>query len=326
MSPLTKKQTITPSSLKETSVQPTEKESLKATEFDNRIHFFDGRCVVRAANRLELRQKAYEYVNKIYRSKGYTKNKSNNLWLTIYDALPDTTTLIAEDKNGAISGTLTLVPDSPIGLPSDELYKSQIDRLRRAGRNINELISLGINSPQKNSIKALACLFYCAYLLSWRAQKHNDFVIAVNPRHEKFYCSKILFRRIGPLTKCTRVNGAPAVFLNLPLSLPGKLKEKQRIFPLTLFRYSDQKEEEIASKLKQMVLPMSDVEFYTFFIEKTDVWENATSEQKKYLKEISDVHAVDHFSISRVLARAVSKKYQNQNDSRDKNKLKVRQA
>ena len=326
MSPFTKKQTIAHRSLEETSVQPIEKESLKSAKFDKGIAFFSGRCVVRAANRFELRQQAYEYVNKIYRSKGYTKNKSSNLWLTIYDALPDTTTLVAEDENGAISGALTIVTDSPIGLPSDELYKSQIDSLRRAGRKINELISLGINSSKKDSIKVMACLFYCAWLLSWRAQKHNDFVIAVNPLHEKFYRSKTLFRRIGPLKKCNRVNGAPAVFLNLPLSLPGKLREKQRIFPLTLFQYSDQKEEKIASKLKQMVSPMSDVEFYTFFIEKTDVWENATPEQKKYLKEISDVHAVDHFSISRVMAKAVSKKYQNQNDSRNKNKLKVRQA
>ncbi len=325
MSPLIEKQIIKPNAHEETSVQPIEKESLISAEFDKGIHFFGGRCVVRTANRLELRQKAYEYVKNIYDRNGYTKNGSSNLWLSIYDALPDTTTLVAEDENGNISGALTVVSDSPIGLPSDELYKSQIDKLRRAGRKITEIISFGINSPKRNSVKFLASLFYCAYLLSWRAQKQNDFVIAVNPRHEKLYCSKILFKRIGPLKKCARVNGAPAVLLNLQLSLPDKLKEKQRIFPLSLFGYSDQKEQEIARKLKQMVLPMSDVEFYTFFIEKTDVWEKATSGQKKYLKDISDVHEVDHFSISRALARAVSNNSQNQNDSRHNN-LKVSQA
>jgi len=324
MSPLIKKQTIPRSSFGETVVQPIEKEILKPADLDQGIQFFGGRCEVRVANRLELRWKAYEYVNNIYCREGYTTSESGNLWLSIFDALPDTTTLVAEDKNGDISGALTIVFDSSIGLPSDELYKNQIDRLRRRGRKISEIISFGINSKKKDSIKILAGLFYCAYLLSWRAQKQNDFVIAVNPRHEKLYCGKLLFTRIGPLKQYSRVNGAPAVLLNLPLSLPRKLKEKQRLFPLSLFRYSDQKEEGIARKLKQMVLPMSDVEFYTFFIEKTDVWENATPGQKKYLKEISDVHEVDHFSISRALARAVSKKYQNQNDSKN-NKLKISQ-
>lgn len=324
MSLLIKKQAITPNSFDETSVQPIERESIKSADLEGGIHFFGGRCVVRAANRLELRQKAYEYVNNIYYREGYTKDDSNNLWLSIYDALPSTTTLVAEDENGDISGALTIVLDSPIGLPSDELYKSQIDRLRRAGRKISEIISFGINAPKKDSVKILASLFYCAYLLSWRAKKQNDFVIAVHPRHEKLYCGKLLFSRIGPLKKYDRVNGALAVLLNLPLSLPNKLKEKQLIFPLSIFRYSDQKEEGIARKLKQMALPMSDLEFYTFFIEKTDAWEKATSGQKKYLKEISDVHDVDHFSISRALARGISKEYQDQNDNN--NKLKVNQA
>ena len=104
MPPITKKQTITPSSLDETSVQPIEKESLISADLEKGIHFFSDKCVVHVANRLELRQKAYEYVHKIYKHKGYTKNESSNLWLSIYDALPDTATLVAEDENGNIGG------------------------------------------------------------------------------------------------------------------------------------------------------------------------------------------------------------------------------
>ena len=315
MSPLIKKQTITPSSLDETSVTPLEKESLKSADLEKGINFFRGGCVVRAANRLELRQKAYEYVHKIYNHKGYTKNESSNLWLSIYDALPDTTTLLAEDENGNIGGALTIVSDSPIGLPSDELYKSEIDRLRSKGRKISEIISFGTNTPKRDSVKILAGLFYCAYLLSWRAQKQNDFVIAVNPRHEKLYCGKLLFTRIGPLKKYARVNGAPAVLLNLPLSLPSRLKEKQRIFPLSLFRYSEQREEEIARKLKQMVLPMSDVEFYTFFIEKTNIWENASPEQKNIIKNIYPPPEANHNEVSRALANGISMNYRECDDT-----------
>ena len=56
--------------------------------------------------------------------------------------------------------------------------------------------------------------------------------------------------------------------------------------------------------------PMSDEEFYTFFIEKTNTWEMATAAQKKYLKKISDGRETDHFSISRALAKGIAKKLQ----------------
>ena len=101
---------------------------------ENGIQFFRGKCTVRVANQFELRQKAYKHMYDIYSKMGITKNNSNGLWLSIYDALPGTTTLVAENNKGEIEGALTLVFDSPIGLPADELYKKEIDGLRDEGR------------------------------------------------------------------------------------------------------------------------------------------------------------------------------------------------
>ena len=66
----------------------------------------------------------------------------------------------------------------------------------------------------------------------------------------------------------------------------------------------------IAEKIQSMHWPMSDEEFYTFFIEKTNTWEMATSAQKEYLKKITDGRETDHFSISRALAKGIAKKLQ----------------
>jgi len=311
MSPLTKKQGITPISFDETSVKPVEKEALKSVYLDEGIHFFGNRCVIRIANRLELREKAYKYVHEIYKSKGYVSSGSNNIRLSIYDALPDTTTLVAEDRTGKISGTLTVVFDSPIGLPGDDVYKEEIDKIRLTGNKVSEIISLGIDEYRIDSLKILAGLFYCAFLFARDIKKSTDFVINVTPKHAEFYCKKIVFRKIGSEKKCPRVNGTTGVLLNLPLFLPAKLKKKIRIFPLYLFNHSDQEEMEIARRLKSMISPMSDEEFYTFFVDKTDSWANASSAQKKYLKNIFVTHDIDHFGISRFLATGIPKKLQN---------------
>ena len=304
MSPLTKRQTITNRSLDRTSVKPLEKEFL----------FISERCVVRVANRLELRQKAYEFVYKEYLEEGYIKKENNSLRLSIHHALPDTTTLVAEDHKGNFCGTITMIFDSPIGLPSDLQYKKEIDRLRNDGRNICELISFGIDRAQRESVKILAGLIYCCYLILWLVKESTDSIINVIPSQADFYCNNLFFRKIGNERNCPRTSGIPAVLLNLPLSLLSKMREKRRVFPFSMFQYSYQEEMEIAENLKRMLSPISDEEFYTFFIEKTDVWEKASAEQKDYIKKLYPFDQTDHFGISRALAKTVSKNNQIYND------------
>ena len=279
-------------------------------EEEKGIQFFGGKCTLRVANRLELREQAYKLLYNIYLKSGLAKKNDSGLWLSIYDALPDTTTLVAEDEKGQILGALTLVFDSPIGLPSDNLYKAEIDELRHAKKQICEIVSFSINTKAKSSIKVLAGLFYCSYLFALRIKNSTDFIITVNPCYNKLYCQKLLFHKIGPEKNYAKVNGAPAVLLDLSLNMPSILKHKRRIFPLYMLDYSEREEFVIAERIQDMHCPMSDEEFYTFFIEKTNVWEMASLTQKEYLKKISAGRKADHFSISRALAKGISRKLQ----------------
>lgn len=288
------------------------------------IYFFEGKCRVRIANQPELRTKAYQLLHRLYSKMGIVPQESNGMWLSIYDALPETTTFVVEDDQGEMAGALTLVLDSPIGLPADTLYKEEIDRLRSSGRKVSEIISLGISDSAKGSVKLLASLFYCAYLLSWRLKNYNDFVITVHARYEKFYCRNILFKKIGEVRKYAKVNGASTVLLNLPLKLPEMLKGKRRIFPLYMLNYSYQKEIEVTKNIEAMLTSISEEEFYYFFIEKTNTWGKATPQQKEYIKKIYPAHQTDHFKVSRALARGFSKKIrntQNNNEKSIQNKL-----
>jgi hypothetical protein len=313
MAALTERCDITPSSSGKISEPSLEKEGLQSADLEKGISFFKDQCVVRVANRLDLRQKAYELLYDNYSNMGIIPKKPGGLWLSIYDALPETTTITA--KNADIEGALTLVFDSPIGLPADELYKEEIDELRNAGRKICEIISFGINKAGRSSIKILASLFYSAYLLSLRIRNSTDFVITVHANHEDFYSRNLLFKKMGPVRNYAKVNGKPTILLNLPLSLPENLRVKRRIFPLHMLKYPEWKELEVAKKIEEMISPISDEEFYTFFIEKTDCWEKASDQQREYIKRTYPPNGTNHFAVSRALASEFSKRLQSASNS-----------
>jgi hypothetical protein len=306
-------------SVEKTIYTPQKSESLHIPRKETGIQFFGGKCTVRLANKLELRQKASNLIYNVYLKSGLAKKTDSELWLSIFDALPETMTLVAEDESGRIGGALTLVFDSPIGLPADQLYKNEVDKLRNAKRKICEIISFGMNIEANGSIKVLACLFYCSYLLSSRIKNATDFIITVNPCYNNLYCRKLLFKKIGPEKNYAKVNGAPSVLLNLSLKIPGILKHKQRIFPLYLLKYSEQEELDMAERIQNMHRPMSDEEFYVLFIEKTDIWAKASPQQKEFIKKVYPPNKSNHYRISRALARAFSKKNQSSDVTRNGN-------
>ncbi|UCE07475.1 MAG: hypothetical protein JSW07_05420, partial [bacterium] len=112
-----------------------------------------------------------------------------------------------------------------------------------------------------------------------------------------------------PERNYAKVNGAPTVLLKLSLMEISRLRHKNRIFPFYMLNYSDQGELELAKKIENMICPMSDEEFFAFFIEKTDIWEKATLHQKDFIKNVYPPDEANHAAVSRALAKAFSKKY-----------------
>ena len=225
----------------------------------DRLSFFNGKCSVRVTNSFSLREKAYRFQFKAYEKLGIVSPQKEALWLTIHDALPQTTTFIAEDISGEMVGTITLVFDSPLGLPADSLFPSEVQHIRRKGRRICELISFGASSKMRGSVKILAGLFYSSLLFARFARNATDYVITVHERHERFYCSNLLFSRSGPVRCYSKVNDEPTVFLNLALELPERLRGQKRIFPFSLFTYSEPLEHRISQKIDTLTAPLSPV-------------------------------------------------------------------
>jgi hypothetical protein len=302
MSLLNEKKAIAFRSSADTSLKAIEREYLKSVYYDKRLDFFDGRCKVRVANRMELRQEAYKLLYDLYFEMGVAQKKDHGLWLSIYDALPETTTFIAENDKGCIEGALTVVFDSPIGLPADELYEGELDKLRGPGGRICEFVSLGVKNKGKNSIRYLAGLFYCAFLHAWHREHSTVLVITVHSRFQNFYCRTLSFEKIGPERNYGKVNCAPTVLLKLPLTEINALRHKCRVFPFFMLNFSEQEELEFATTIQNMTRPVSQEEFITLFIEKTDGWEKASPHQKDFIKNMYLHDENDHNAVSSAIS------------------------
>jgi len=191
------------------------------------------------------------------------------MWLSIYNLLPDTTTLVVLREDEVV-GTLTVVFDSSLGLPGDKLYKEEIDVLRKTGRKPAEIISLGVADKGRRSSRGILIkLFNYVYLVSKHLKNATDFVITVNPHHAAYYHKTLLFEEWGTEHTYEKLGGAPAVLLRLNLEIPDRAVAEPHMEELrqrTHYRFfhTTEQERKILPDIEMQLDPMSEEESYYF--------------------------------------------------------------
>ncbi len=279
-----------------------EQQDLGGPDFRGSFSFDGGRYTIRTANDLESRRKAYQLVYRLYREKEYARPHPSEMWLNIFDALPETATLLVEKAGtGEAVGALTVVFDSPMGLPADDLYGPELDTLRASGRRLSEIVSLGVaEGPEAGaSSRILVKLFNVVYLLSRRIRGATDFMITVNPRHVRFYERTLLFQPAGPERSCAKVGGAPALLLRLDLSVPeervrlehgpveGRPPKSRTLYPMF---HAPAEEPEVVAGLGAQLRPMSAGEFDYFFSSATNLLAEAAPAQRRHVLNCHRAH------------------------------------
>lgn len=160
---------------------------------------------IRLAQTHRQRDEVSMLISKMYSWRGYESSGS----MTNH---PHRVTLVAS-SNDATLATITIGFDSSIGLLADDLYKSEIDVLRRQGKRLCEFIKLAVDEGVRSKY-VLASIFHLSYIYARKVQEHTDLFIEVNPRHVKFYQKMLGFETLGEEKTNQRVN-APAVLLGL---------------------------------------------------------------------------------------------------------------
>jgi hypothetical protein len=152
-----------------------------------------------------FRQAAGTLVEKRYGDRGYETASS-----AAQPRDPHLFSFVAYDE-GKLVGTVSIRFDSEKGLSADELYKDEIDVLRKEGCKVCEFTRLAVDELTVSK-PVLAGLFHTTYLYAAAVHGYNFAVIEVNPRHVGFYRRALAFEPIGPERMNKRVN-APAVLL-----------------------------------------------------------------------------------------------------------------
>ena len=170
---------------------------------------FDVGLVVSPAER----DACFRLVHAQYVDRGYAERDPSGRRLLLHHALA-ATRIFRVTSAARVVATVSLVPDSVLGLPMDVLYAAELRPLRAAGRRLAEVSALA--AAPGTGPAAVARLMSRLVLYAEGLGRVDDLCVTVHPRHTRFY-ERLGFSRLGSVKQYTAVNGAPAVALRLDL-------------------------------------------------------------------------------------------------------------
>jgi len=257
------------------------------------------RLVLKIADTREELEACFKLLHDAYVSSGFMTPDPSGMRVTIYHALPTTTTLCAKFDDQVI-GTLSLIRESAIGFPLQRIF--DLSEVREKPGYIAEVSALAIHPKFRRTggtILFPLMKFMYEYCTTFFDTRH--LVIAVNPRHIEMYESLLFFRRLtaNVVENYDFVNGAPAVGATIDLKYaPEILRKAYAKKPLrrNLHHYF------IESKLENIQLPHR--RFFTtndpvltpdlidyFFNRRTTVFAELSERKKTLLHLIYDLPA-----------------------------------
>lgn len=160
---------------------------------------------------------AYSLVHEIFVEQGYCKPTEYRMRLRVFEATPQMATFIAKE-NGRIVGVLSVVGDSPeCGLPSDQAYKPELDRLReRSAHRLCEWSNQVVaHDFRKTNVPTELMQCAAAHVIK---SGYTHSVIAVSSVHSGFY-ELLGFHQIGPKRSYSQDIDDPVI----PLCLPSRV-------------------------------------------------------------------------------------------------------
>jgi GNAT superfamily N-acetyltransferase len=184
------------------------------------------RLVLKIAETQEELEACFMLLHDAYVSSGFMTPDPSGMRVTIYHALPTTTTLCAklDDK---VVGTLSLIRESAIGFPLQRIF--DLTGVREKEGNIAEVSALAVHPRYRRTggtILFPLMKFMYEYCTTFFDTRH--LVIAVNPRHIEMYESLLFFKRLtaNVVENYDFVNGAPAVGATLDLKHAPEIMRK----------------------------------------------------------------------------------------------------
>jgi len=175
------------------------------------------RLILKIAETKEELEACFSVLHDAYVDSGFMKPDPSGMRVTIYHALPTTTTLCAKYDDQVV-GTISLIRESELGVPLQQIF--DLTAVREKEGNIAEVSALAVHRKFRRtggSILFPLMKFMYEYCTTFFDTRH--LVIAVNPSHIEMYESLLFFRRLtaNMVERYDFVNGAPAIGATLDL-------------------------------------------------------------------------------------------------------------
>lgn len=182
----------------------------------------DPRLSFKIAETREELEACFRILHDAYVAAGYMRPSPSGLRVTIYHALPTTTTLCAK-VDGRVVGTVSIVREGVFGFPLQSAF--DLTAVRTRGGRIAEISALAIDPAfRKTGGSVLFPLMKFMYQYCRELFDTRHLVIAVNPSTVELYEALLFFERLAdvPVQRYAFANGAPAVGATLDLQrAPG---------------------------------------------------------------------------------------------------------
>jgi N-acyl amino acid synthase FeeM len=172
---------------------------------------------------------AFTLLYRNYVQAGYCDENPTGMHIPPFALHPDTVVFVARNPScQSITSTLSIMPDSPLGLPADSAFEDAMNALRAEGRRI---VEVGMLADRRSGDRPSAerrsfGMSRLGYLLDFFkyvndyarvVAEADELCVTVHPHHVLFYRRYMGFKVMAETRPCGAVKDNPAVLLRLDM-------------------------------------------------------------------------------------------------------------
>ena len=240
----------------------------------------------RAALTTDELKAAARLVYREYCRRGYVPPHDEGLRLTIFHAIPDTVMFLAVHQILGVIGTVTLIPDSPLGLPMDDVYGPELADLRARGHRLAEASMFAFDRTvgqrdalpmfRINQLTLTLRLFKALFDHLRHETRTSELLACAHPRHRRLY-EFLQMESLAGQRPYASVGGHPALAWRLNLA---RSHARSSRVPVLRFFYGSQ--HVMPPKLRPRTLSEHDLQ--ELFVQSSSVFATADLATMAYLQ------------------------------------------
>ena len=160
---------------------------------------------------------AFELVHEVHIDAGFVDDNPHGMRIHPANALPQSTVFVAK-KGDKVVLTISLLLDSPLGLPMSDDFGEEVSLLRIDQRRFAEVSALAADSDhQQDGMPVVMAMIKTMYLYAKNHLDLDDLLITASPEHAPLYRDLFLFENFGSAKTFSSIEGVPAVPMRLDL-------------------------------------------------------------------------------------------------------------